>query len=48
MDTADIHYTTGAQEWHTVSLLGDVTYPTTVTHYASMTSELRVLITEKH
>ena len=28
---------TGAQEWHIVSLLGDVTSPTTVAHYVSMT-----------
>ena len=40
------HYTTGAQEWHIVSLLGDVTSPTTVAHYVSMTSHLRVLSTE--
>ena len=39
---------TGAQEWHIVSLLGDVTSPTTVAHYVSMTSHLRVLSTEKH
>ena len=38
----------GAQEWHTVSLLGDVTSPTTVAHYISMTTDLRVLSTEKH
>ena len=31
----------------TLSLLGDVTSPTTVAHYVSMTSDLRVLITEK-
>ena len=30
-------YTTGAQEWHIVSLLGDVTSPTTVAHYVTMT-----------
>ena len=39
---------TGAQEWHIVSLLGDVRSPTTVAHYVSMTSDLRVLSTEKH
>ena len=39
---------TGAQEWHIVSLLGDVTSYTTVAHYVSMTSDLRVLSTEKH
>ena len=39
---------TGAQEWYIVSLLGDVTSPTTVAHYVSMTSDLRVLSTEKH
>ena len=39
---------TGAQEWHIVSLLGDVTSPTTVAHYVSMMSHLRVLSTEKH
>ena len=27
----------GAQKWHIVSLLGDVTYPTIVAHYDSMT-----------
>ena len=32
-------YITGAQEWHIVSLLGDVTSPTTVAHYGSMTSD---------
>ena len=37
-----------AQEWHSVSLLGDVTSPTTVAHYVSMTSGLRVLRTAKH
>ena len=41
-------YTTGAQEWHIVSLLGDVTSPTTVAHYIIMTSDLHVLSTEKH
>ena len=41
-------YLTGAQEWHIVSLLGDVTSTTTVAHYVSMTSDLRVLITKKH
>ena len=30
-------YVTGAQKWHIVSLLGDVTSPTTVAHYVSMT-----------
>ena len=40
--------TTGAQEWHIVSLLGDVTSPTTLAHYVSMTSHLCVLSTEKH
>ena len=38
----------GAQEWHIVSLLGDVTSPTTIVHYVSMMSDLRVLSTEKH
>ena len=38
---------TGAQEWHIVSLLGGVTSPNTVAHYASMTSYSRVLSTEK-
>ena len=28
---------TGAQKWHIVSLLGDVTSPTTVANYVSMT-----------
>ena len=32
-----IGYSTDAQEWHIVSLLGDVTSPTTVAHYVSMT-----------
>ena len=41
-------YTTGAQDWHIVSLLGDVTCPTTAVHYVSVTSDLRVLNTEKH
>ena len=41
-------YCTGAQEWHIVSLLGDVTSPTTVVHYVSMTSDIRVLSIEKH
>ena len=41
-------YATGAQEWHIVSLLGDVPSPTTVAHYVSMTSHLHVLSTEKH
>ena len=31
-----------------MSLLGDVTSPTTVAHYVSMSSDLRVLIAEKH
>ena len=39
---------TGAQEWHIVSLLGDVTSPTIAAHYVSMTSDLCVLSTEKH
>ena len=39
-------YTTGAQEWHIMLLLGDITSPTTVAHYVTMTSDLRVLITE--
>ena len=30
-------YDTGAQKWHIVSLLGDVTSPTTVAQYVSMT-----------
>ena len=41
-------YTRGAQEWHIVSLLADGTSPTTVAHYVSMTSDLRVLSTGKH
>ena len=41
-------YTTGVQELHIVSLVGDVTSPTTAVQYVSMTSELRVLTTEKH
>ena len=41
-------YHTGAQEWYIVSLLGDVTSPTTVSLYVSMTPVLRILITEKH
>ena len=36
----------GAQEWHIVSLLGDVTSPTIVAHYVSMTFDLSVLRTE--
>ena len=32
-----VHYNTGAQKRHIVSLLGDVTSPTTVAHYVSMT-----------
>ena len=39
---------TGAQEWHIVSLVGDVTYLTTAVHYVSMKSDLCVLSTEKH
>ena len=31
-----------------MSLLGDVTSPTTVAHYVTMTSDLHVLITEKY
>ena len=30
-------YLPGGQEWHIVSLLGDVTSPTTAVHYVSMT-----------
>ena len=41
-------YGTGAQEWNIVSLVGDVTSPTTAVHYVRMTSDLRVLSTEKH
>ena len=41
-------YSTGAQEWHIVSPLADVTSPTTVAHYVSMTSELHFVSTEKH
>ena len=37
-----------AQEWHIVSLLGDVTSPTTAVDYVSMTSDLRVLSTEEY
>ena len=33
---------TGAQEWHIVSLVDNVTSPTTASHYVSMTSALRV------
>ena len=36
---------TGAQEWHIVSLLVDVTSPTTVAHYVSMTSDNREALT---
>ena len=37
---------TGAQEWHIVSLFGDVTSPTTAVHYVSMTcSEHREALT---
>ena len=32
-----ILYSTGAQKWHIVSLLGDVTSPTTIAHYVSKT-----------
>ena len=36
----------GAQKWQIVSLLGDVTSPTTVTHYVCMTcSEHREALT---
>ena len=36
----------GALKWHIVSLLGDVTSPTTVAHYVSMTcSEHRETLT---
>ena len=38
----------GAQKWHIVPLLGDVTSPTTAVHYVSMTSDLCFLSTEKH
>ena len=39
-------YTTVAQKWHIVSLLGDVTSPTTVAQYVSMTcSEHREALT---
>ena len=38
----------GVQEWHIVSLLGDITSPTSAVHYVSMTSDIRVLSTEKH
>ena len=44
----ELDYSTGAQEWHILSMLSDVTSPTTVAHYVSMTSNLHVLITEKH
>ena len=40
-------YSTGAQEWHIVSVLGVVTSPTTVDHYVSM-SDLRLLRTAKN
>ena len=41
-----IVYTTGAQKWHIVSLHCDVTTPTTVAHYVSMTcSEHREALT---
>ena len=40
-------YDTGTQEWHIVSLFGDVTSPTSAVHYVSMMSELLVLSTEK-
>ena len=36
----------GTQKWHIVSLLGDVTSPTSVAHYVSMTcSEHRDALT---
>ena len=39
-------YVTGAQKWHIVSLLGDVTSPTTVAYYVSITcSEHREALT---
>ena len=38
----------GAQEWHIVPLLGDVTSPTTAVPCGRMTSELRILSTEKN
>ena len=39
-------YITGAQKWHIVSLLGDVTSPTTVAHYVRFTcSEHREALT---
>ena len=39
-------YITGAQKWHIVSLLGDVTSPTTVAYYVSITcSEHREALT---
>ena len=39
-------YITGAQEWHIMSLLGDVTSPTTAVHYVRMTcSEHREALT---
>ena len=41
-----IVYTTGAQEWYIVSLLSDVTSPTTAVHYVTITSDLCVLSTE--
>ena len=47
-ELGSVVYTTGAQEWHIVPLLGDVTCPTTAVHYVSVTSDLRVLRTEKH
>ena len=36
----------GAQEWHIVPLLSDVTSPTTAVPYGSMTSELCVPCSE--
>ena len=45
--TSSYIYSTGAQEWNIVSLLGDVTSPPTCAHYVSMASALRVLSTEK-
>ena len=39
-------YIRGAQKWHIVSLLGDVTSPTTVAYYVSITcSEHREALT---
>ena len=50
METMDCEtgYSTGAQEWHIVSLLGDVTSPTTVAYYVSMTcTEHREALTSR-